>query len=63
MLFSAELLIVGGATLAVALADKTLSSMGFHMLGDILRILLPIVAFAAAVYFLEFNALIGWLLR
>lgn len=63
LLFSPSILIAGGVTIGVAALDKTLSSVGFHWLGDILQILLPIAAFAAAVYFLEFNALIGWLFR
>lgn len=55
------ILLAGGATIIVAALDKTLDSYGYHTLGNILKILLPIAGFVAGVYFLETNALIGWL--
>lgn len=61
MLFSPMILIAGGATIAIACLDKTLESYGFHALGSILRIAIPLAAMLAGVYFIETNAMIGWL--
>ena len=61
MLFTPTLLLAGGATLVLAAVDKTLETYGFGALGTILRIALPIAAFATGIYFIESNALIGWL--
>jgi hypothetical protein len=63
MLFEPMILVAGGATLLIAGIDKTLSEFGFHGLGTIIRFALPILAFAAGIYFIETNALIGWLFR
>jgi len=61
MLFTPSILLAGGATLVLAALDKTLEDTGFHMIGTILRIALPIAAFAAGIYFIEHNAILGWL--
>ncbi|MDF1507177.1 hypothetical protein PZE06_12070 [Robertmurraya sp. DFI.2.37] len=61
MLFTPTLLVAGGATVALACLDKTLDSYGFHALGTALRIALPLAALLAGVYFIETNALLGWL--
>ena len=61
MLFTPTLLLVGGATLVLAAVDKTLEDMGYHLVGTILRIAVPIAAFAAGIYFIETNPLIHWL--
>lgn len=61
MLFTPTLLVAGGATVALACLDKTLDSYGFHTLGTALRIVLPLAALLAGVYFIETNALLGWL--
>jgi hypothetical protein len=61
MLFTPSILIAGGATIVLAALDKTLEDYGYHWLGTALRIALPIAAFAAGIYFIETNALIGWL--
>lgn len=61
MLFSSGMLLAGGVTLVLAALDKTLESYGFGALGTIIRIALPIAAFAAGIYFIETNALLGWL--
>lgn len=63
MLFTPSILIAGGATIVLAALDKTLEDTGFHMLGKILRIALPIAAFAAGIYFIETNPLLHWLGR
>lgn len=63
MLFSPMILIAGCATIALAALDKTLSDFGFHALGKTLRILIPLAAMAAGVYFLETNPLIYWITR
>lgn len=62
MLFTPTLLLAGGATILLAAVDKTLEDYGFHALGTIIKIALPIAAFAAGIWFIECNALIGWLL-
>ncbi|MEK5066836.1 hypothetical protein [Cytobacillus sp. FSL R5-0596] len=61
MLFSSGILVAGGVTLALAALDKTLESYGFGALGTIIRIALPIAAFAAGVYFMETNDLLRYL--
>lgn len=61
MLFTPSILLAGGATIVLACLDKTLNSYGYHTVGNVLRILLPIAGFVAGVYFLETNAIIGWL--
>lgn len=63
MLFTPSLLLAGGATLVIAAIDKTLEDTGYHLVGTVLRIALPIAAFAAGVYFLETNAMLHWLGR
>lgn len=61
MLFTAQVLIAGGVTIAVAAIDKTLSNYGYHAFGEIVRIALPIAAMLTGVYFLEHNPILGWL--
>ncbi|MFD2681493.1 hypothetical protein [Bacillus seohaeanensis] len=61
MLFEPMFFIAGGTVLAAALLDKTLEGYGFHALGTVVKIVLPIAAFAAGVYFIETNAILGWL--
>lgn len=63
MLFTPMILVAGGATLLIAGIDRTLSDLGFHGLNTFLRIALPIAAFAAGIYFIETNALLGWVLK
>lgn len=61
MLFGSGILLAGGGLLAVILLDTAADQLGFHLLGNVVKIILPIVGFALAIYFLETNALIGWL--
>lgn len=61
MLFSGAMLLAGGGVVALACIDKTAESFGWYRIGSIVKILLPIAAFAAGVYFLETNALLEWL--
>jgi hypothetical protein len=61
MLFGPGVIIVGGSILAVALLDVLADSFGFHWLGNFVKFILPIVGFAAAIYFLETNPIVGWL--
>lgn len=61
MLFEPMFFIAGGVTIALACLDKTLESYGYHALGNVLKILVPIAGLAAGVYFIETNAMIGWL--
>ncbi|MDQ0270705.1 hypothetical protein [Cytobacillus purgationiresistens] len=61
MLFTTTMLLAAGSTILVAAVDKTAETYGFHALGTVIRILLPLAGLAAGVYFIETNALIGWL--
>lgn len=63
MLFTPMILVAGGATLLIAGIDRTLSDFGFHGLNTFLKIALPIAGFAAGIYFIETNALLGWVLK
>lgn len=61
MLFSPSILIAAGATIVLAALDKTFENYGFYWLGTILKVVLPIAAFAAGIYFIETNPLLHWL--
>lgn len=61
LLFNGAMLLAGGGVVALACLDKTAESFGWYRLGSIVKILLPIAAFAAGVYFLESNAILRWL--
>jgi hypothetical protein len=61
MLFEPIFFAAGGTVLGLALLDKALESYGFHALGAILKVAVPIVGLVLAVYFLETNALLRWL--
>jgi hypothetical protein len=61
MLFEPMFLIAGGAVILVAAVDKTAETYGFYTIGTILKVVLPIAAFAAGIYFIETNPLLHWL--
>lgn len=61
MLFDGAILLAGGATILLACLDKTLESYGFHALGNVLKIAIPIAGLIAGVYFIETNPLLRWL--
>lgn len=61
MLFSSGVILVGGGILGVALLDVLSESVGFQWLNTFVKFILPIIGFAAAIYFLETNVIIGWL--
>ena len=63
MLFTPGLLLAAGATLIVAVADKTLEEFGWHWLGTCLKIIVPLAGMAAGIYFLENNPLVWWILK
>lgn len=60
-MFSAGLLISAGATIVLALVDKTLDESGYQILGTVLRIAIPLAGMALGVYFLETNSILRWL--
>lgn len=60
-MFGPGILICGGLTIVVALADRIAEDCGIEWIGTTLKILVPIVALAASVYFLQTNAIVGWL--
>jgi hypothetical protein len=61
MMFTGGLLLSAGATIAVALVDKTLDEAGYQWLGTVLRIVVPVVGMALGVYFLQTNPILRWL--
>lgn len=61
MLFEPMFFVAGAATIALACLDKTLESFGYHALGNVLKIIIPIAGLIAGVYFLETNPIVGWL--
>ncbi|UII56726.1 hypothetical protein LS684_04470 [Cytobacillus spongiae] len=61
MLFDGTILVAGGITITLVCLEKIFEDLGFHFLGKTLKILIPIAAMAAGVYFLETNAMLGWL--
>lgn len=61
MLFSPMIILAGGATIALAVLDRTLSDLGFHGLNTALKIIIPLAGFAAGIYFIETNPMIHWL--
>jgi hypothetical protein len=61
MLFGPGMLLAAGATIGVALLDKLCEELGIHWLGTAIKLILPIVGFGLAIYFLETNALLMWL--
>lgn len=61
MLFEPVFFVAAGVTIAAACLEKTLESYGFYALGNILKVAIPLAAMAAGVYFIETNAIIGWL--
>lgn len=60
-MFSTGLLLSAGATIVIALLDKTCEQLHFYWVGTFLKILLPIIGFALAIYFLDTNPLLRWL--
>jgi hypothetical protein len=61
MLFGPGMFLAAGATIGVALLDKVCEELGFNWLGTVIKLILPIVGFALAIYFLETNTMLRWL--
>jgi hypothetical protein len=61
MMFGTGILLAGGATIVISLVDKLCEELGFHILGTILKLILPIVGFGLCIYFLENNPFLWWL--
>lgn len=61
MMFSAGILLAGGATVVVALIDKTFEEFGVHWIGTVLKIAIPLVGMGLGVYFLETNPIVWWI--
>lgn len=59
-MFSTGLLVSAGVTIATALVDKILEESGYHFIGTILRIAVPLAGMALGVYFLESNPILRW---
>jgi hypothetical protein len=63
MLFTPGILLAAGATLAVAVVDKTLEEFGWHWLGTALKVIVPLAGMAVGIYFLENNPIVWWILK
>lgn len=61
MLFEPIFFVAAGTTIALACLDKTLESYGFPVLGNIIKIALPLAGLAAGIYFIETNPIVWWL--
>jgi hypothetical protein len=61
MLFGPGILIASSSFIAITLLDKFADDCGIHWLGTTLKILIPVAAMVASVYFLETNTLVRWL--
>jgi hypothetical protein len=61
LMFSTGLLLSAGATVVIAVTDRVLEDTGFYWLSTLLKIAIPLIGIGFAVYFLETNALLGWL--
>lgn len=60
-MFSSGILLAGGSCIVLALLDKFADDCGIPWLGNTLKILIPIAAMIASVYFLETNTFLRWL--
>jgi hypothetical protein len=60
-MFSTGMLISAGATITIALIEKSLDDIGYMWIGTTLRIIIPLASMLCGVYFLEHNALLRWL--
>jgi hypothetical protein len=63
MMFTGGMLLAAGATIAVAVLDKTFEEFGVHWLGTAFKIIIPLVGMGLGIYFLETNPIVGWLMR
>jgi hypothetical protein len=63
MLFGSGLFLAAGATIGVAAVDKLCEELGIHWLNTAVRFILPVVGFGLAIYFLETNTLLSWIMR
>lgn len=61
LLFDSAFLIAGGSVLAIACLDHAAQTYGMPWLGAVIKLLLPIAAMLACVYFLQHNAILWWL--
>lgn len=61
MLFGTGMFLAAGTTIALAVLDKTFEELGIHWLGTAIKLILPIVGFGLAIYFLEMNSLLRWI--
>ena len=60
-MFTTSLLVTAGSTVVIALLDKLAEEFHFYWLSTFLKLVFPIIGFALAIYFLEFNPLLRWL--
>jgi hypothetical protein len=61
MMFSGGIFLAAGATIALAILDKTFEELGIHWVGTVIKIALPLVGMGLGVYFLQTNPIVGWL--
>lgn len=63
MIFSGGLFLAAGATIAIAVLDKTFEEYGVHWLGTAFKIAIPVIGLLLGVYFLENNPITLWWLK
>jgi hypothetical protein len=63
MMFSGGIFLAAGATIALAVLDKTFEEFGVHWLGTAVKIVIPVVGLLLGVYFLENNPITLWWLK
>jgi hypothetical protein len=61
MLFEPSFFIAAGGVIAVAVVERLADDFGFYWLGNVLKFVIPLAALVAGAYFIETNAIIGWL--
>jgi hypothetical protein len=61
MLFTPMMFVAAGTTVALAFVDKLAEGYGFQWLGIVLRLAIPLLAFACGIYFIETNVMLRWL--
>jgi hypothetical protein len=55
------MVVAAGTTVALAFLDKAFEGYGYPMLGAVLKIAIPLIAFACGIYFIETNPILRWL--
>lgn len=63
MMFGAGMFLAAGATILIAVVDKTFEEFGVHWVGTAVKIAVPVIGLLLGVYFLENNPITLWWLK